>query len=108
MILNFIAFIPFGVLLAVNLKKVPFWRKLALVFGFSLAVEAVQFILAIGVTDVTDLITNTLGGFAGLAAYSAISRYTNDKRLDRVILAAGTLVLLAIIYLRVFVFIVRY
>ena len=36
-------------------------------FAFSLAVEIIQFALAIGVTDITDIITNTLGGFIGLA-----------------------------------------
>jgi glycopeptide antibiotics resistance protein len=108
MVLNFAAFIPFGILLGVNFKRILFWHKLAAVFAFSLAVEVVQFAFAIGVTDITDLITNTLGGFTGLVVYSAFSKNTNDRKLDRFILAAGTLVLLAVLYLRVFVFIVRY
>jgi len=108
MIANIMAFIPFGVMLGVNLKQISFIYKMLLIFAFSLAVEIVQFILAIGVTDVTDIIMNTLGGFMGLALYLLVGRQANDKYLDRCILVFGTLILLGILYLRVFVFIVRY
>ncbi len=83
MILNVVVFSPFGVLLSVNLKRATFWRKLALVFVFSLAVETIQFILAIGITDATDVITNTLGGFLGLALYDAAKKHIDDEKLDR-------------------------
>lgn len=108
MIANFIAFIPFGLLLGVNFKELAFRYKAAVIFAFSLAVEIVQYALAIGVTDITDILMNTLGGLAGLAAYAAVNRYANSKYLDKGILAAGTLILLAFLYLRLFVFIVRY
>ena len=108
MISNIVAFIPFGVMLGVNFKQAVFRYKIAVIFAFSLAVEIIQFALAIGVADITDLIMNTLGGFMGLAAYVAASKNANDRYLDRVVLAAGTLILLTILYLRVFVFIVRY
>ena len=76
--------------------------------AFSLAVEIIQFALAIGVFDVTDIIMNTLGGLVGLAAYTAASSHANDKYLDRSVLVAGTMILFAVLYLRIFVFIVRY
>lgn len=108
MISNIVAFMPFGVMLGVNFKQVVFRYKIAVIFTFSLAVEIIQFALGIGVTDITDVLMNTLGGFMGLVAYAAVSRYTNDRYLDRCILVAGTLILLTILYLRIFVFIVRY
>ena len=108
MIANLIAFIPFGVMLGVTFKKIASGYKLGATFAFSLAVELIQYALAIGVTDITDIIMNTLGGFAGLAAYAATGQDTNDNYFDRMILVAGTLILLTIVYLRVFVFIVRY
>lgn len=108
MVANFVAFIPFGVMLGVVFKKAGFLRKLAVVFGFSLVVEIVQYVLAIGITDITDLITNTLGGLAGITAYAVLRRFMNERRLDIGLLAAGSLILLALLYLRVFVFIVRY
>jgi glycopeptide antibiotics resistance protein len=108
MIANILAFIPFGVMLGVNFKHVAFRYKIAVIFAFSLAVEIIQYAAAIGVADVTDIITNTAGGFVGLVIYAALSKHINDKYLDRCILIVGTLILLAILYLRIFVFIVRY
>lgn len=108
MISNIVAFIPFGVMLGVNFKQVVFRYKLGVIFAFSVVVEIIQYCLAIGATDITDIIMNTLGGFMGLAVYAAVSKHTNDRYLDRCILVAGTLILLTILYLRIFVFIVRY
>lgn len=108
MISNLVAFIPFGVMLGVIFKRAAFGYKLLVIFAFSLAAEIIQYALAIGVADITDLIMNTLGGFIGLVAYTLVGKYTNDINLDRFILVAGTLVLLAILYLRIFVFIVKY
>ena len=108
MISNFIAFIPFGVLLGVNFKRTLFRYKIAAIFAFSLVVEIVQYTLAIGVADITDLIMNTLGGFLGLTLYSAAGKHANERYLDTGVLAAGTLILLAMLYLRIFVFIVKY
>ena len=108
MIANILAFIPFGILLGVNFKQVAFRHKLAAIFAFSLAVESIQFALAIGVADITDVIVNTLGGFIGLTAYAVLSKYSSDKHLDRSIIVAGSLILLTILYLRIFVFMVRY
>ena len=105
---NLIAFIPFGVMLGVNFKQVAFRYKIAVIFAFSLAAEIIQYILAIGATDITDLIMNTLGGLVGLSAYAVASKQTDDRTLDIGIIVAGTLILLMILYLRVFVFIVRY
>lgn len=89
MIANIVAFIPFGVVLGVNFKPVAFRYKIAVIFAFSLAVELIQFALAIGVADITDLIMNTLGGFIGLAIYGVVSKYTNERSLDRCIFVAG-------------------
>ena len=108
MIANILAFVPFGVMLGVNFKQVVFRHKLAVILAFSLAVESIQYALAIGVADITDVIMNTLGGFVGLAIYAIVNKYTNERHLDRSILVTGTLILLAVLYLRVFVFIVRY
>ena len=108
MVSNIVAFIPFGVMLGVNCKRAAFRHKIAAVSAFSLAVETIQYALAIGVADITDVIMNTLGGLIGLAAYGALSKATNERYLDRFALVAGTLILFAFLYLRIFVFIVKY
>lgn len=108
MISNLVAFIPFGVMLGVNFKHVLCRYKIIAIFAFSLAVEIIQYALAIGVADITDIIMNTLGGFIGLAVYVGLGKHTNDRYLDGGILVVGTLILLAVLYLRIFVFMIRY
>jgi glycopeptide antibiotics resistance protein len=89
MIYNCLFFIPFGLLLSVNFKKPGFLKKLAIIMVFSVTVELIQFIFAIGATDITDVITNTLGGFIGLTLYALCNKYINSEKLDRVINVIG-------------------
>ncbi|WP_315074667.1 glycopeptide resistance protein VanZ-A [uncultured Clostridium sp.] len=105
---NVIIFIPFGVLLNVNFKKVRFLPKFVLILIFSITCELIQFIFAIGATDITDVITNTVGGFIGLELYSLINKYINNKKLDRVIIFVGTLLLVLLLYYRIHVLILKY
>lgn len=65
----------------------------------SLAVEIIQFVFAIGVTDITDVITNTFGGFLGLILYDLSKKYVNNEKLDRFIVVAGTILLIVFILL---------
>jgi glycopeptide antibiotics resistance protein len=105
---NFAVFIPFGLLLAINAQRIDFWRKLGIISAFSLGVELVQFTFAIGITDITDFITNTAGGFVGLALYRLGSKYVPPKILNRVIAVTIAIVLIALFFLRVFIVRVRY
>jgi len=100
MIDNVIIFIPFGLLLNVNFKKVRFLPKFAFILALSLTFELIQFIFAIGATDITDVITNTVGGFLGLKLYGLSNKYINNKKLDRVITFAGILLLVLLLYYR--------
>jgi glycopeptide antibiotics resistance protein len=108
MISNFVVFIPFGLLLSATFKKPTFWLKFTYVLVFSLAVEMIQYIFAIGVTDVTDVIMNSLGGLLGLLLYNFGSKYMNLQRQDQFIVIAGMILLILFLLLRIFVFKVRY
>ena len=108
MISNIIAFIPFGVMLGACFKRVTFWHKLAVILAFSVGVEITQFVLAIGVSDITDVMMNTLGGFMGLALYDGAGKLVGDTCLDRFIFVIGTVILMVLLYLRIFVFRVQY
>lgn len=66
---NLFAFIPFGVLISVILEKKSFLTKLLPAFFVSLAFETLQFTFSIGASDITDLITNTLGGLVGIGIF---------------------------------------
>ena len=105
---NFVIFIPFGLLLSLNFKKAALWRLLIVVFVFSVSVETIQFIFAIGTTDATDVVTNTLGGLAGLMLYLLVNKVVKTEILDRVIAAVGMILFTTFILLRLLVFKVRY
>lgn len=96
MVLNLLFFVPFGLLLSVIMKQAGFWRKLLYIFLFSVAVELVQYIFAIGITDITDVIMNTGGGLLGLAIYSLGQSYSDSKKLDRWTVAAVGAVLILV------------
>lgn len=66
-LLNVIAFIPAGAYAALLLNR---WQIRA-VAGLSLFYEGAQFILAVGTTDITDLISNTMGGAIGIMIFCA-------------------------------------
>jgi glycopeptide antibiotics resistance protein len=100
MVDNILIFIPFGLLLDVNFKKVGFSLKVALVLALSLTFEFIQFIFAIGATDITDVITNTVGGVLGLELYGVCNRFMNSKKLDWVILLVGLFLLVLLVYYR--------
>ena len=105
---NFLIFIPFGLLLSLNFKTVAWWRLILTVLLFSLAVETLQYVLAIGTTDATDVVTNTLGGSAGLVLYRLVNLIVETRILDRAIVTAGTTVFIAFLLLRLLVLQVRY
>lgn len=108
MIENFIVFVPFGLLLSASFKRVKLWRKLAVISTVSVAVEVLQYIFAIGLTDITDVIMNTLGGLVGLLAYRLGSRYVSEKKVDTVVAITTAILLAMIVWLRLFVFRVKY
>jgi glycopeptide antibiotics resistance protein len=83
---NVIIFIPFGVLLSMLYDKMNAGKKFILIFCTSLFLEIMQFILSIGSTDITDLITNSLGGIMGIVLYGLLVKVIKDKqKLDWVI-----------------------
>lgn len=60
-VFNLIAFIPFGLLLKLTKPRWAVTKVVALGFLLSLSYEALQWLLAIGMSDVTDLLMNTAG-----------------------------------------------
>ena len=73
---NIICFAPFGLYLAVEMKKKKalILRVTFLTFLFSLCVETVQLYFKIGIFDVDDLMLNTLGGMVGGVLYKILRK----------------------------------
>lgn len=102
---NILIFIPVGVYLSLLLKKISHCIKIVFIFGISLALECSQFILSVGRFNITDLITNTIGGLFGIGFYLiGCTLFFDKEKADRyiavvvntvtVLLICGTLLLL--------------
>jgi glycopeptide antibiotics resistance protein len=108
MIDNVIVFIPFGLFLSANFKQVTLWQKLVAIFAFSFVIEIVQYVLAIGAADITDVITNTFGGFIGLVLYKQLNDHIDKEKLDQCVATVILVLLIVLMLLRMLVFRVRY
>ncbi len=90
---NAAIFIPFGIYLCMFKFEWSVKAKFIIILVISLLFEITQYILAVGRTDVTDLITNTCGGMAGVALYwLAIKVFRNRKQVDLIITILATVV----------------
>ncbi len=89
--LNVLIFMPLGL----YLKMLKIDNKAIIISGFavSLIFELSQYILKIGLCDITDLITNTTGAILGLYLYVLFCKiFKNNDRLDRIIKIIATII----------------
>lgn len=64
-VMNVIVFIPIGLLLAIAFKQMIWWKALLIGCGISVTIEAFQFFLMRGFSEVDDVMHNTLGCLLG-------------------------------------------
>lgn len=77
--MNVIIFIPFGIYMTMLKPKWPFFKLIIPIAFTSFLVETLQYAFAIGATDITDLIGNTLGGIIGILIYAVINKLFKNK-----------------------------
>lgn len=83
-VLNLLIFLPLGVYL--SMLDVPVLRAVFYGCLISLGFEVSQYALAIGVSDVTDVITNTAGTLIGVVLYAMVRLlFANKRRRDAAI-----------------------
>ena len=70
---NVALFVPFGVYLGLLAPKWSWWRTAAVFAGASVVLETLQYLFAVGSSDITDVIDNVAGGLVG-AALVALAR----------------------------------
>jgi len=78
-IYNTLAFIPFGIFLCVLGQRKSLLKMVGIIFLTSLSYEILQYIFAIGGSDITDLIANTLGGVIGIGIFFFLLRIFKEK-----------------------------
>lgn len=74
MIQNVLAFVPLGVLVYTIWQEKAWRFKLGVIVVTSVMLEVLQYILGVGASDITDVITNTFGGAVGLGVALGLSK----------------------------------
>lgn len=77
--MNVIIFIPFGIYMTMLKPKWTFFKLIIPIAFTSFLVETLQYTFAIGATDITDLIGNTLGGIIGILIYVVMNKLFKNK-----------------------------
>ena len=102
---NIVVFIPVGIYVCMLKKDCYIIKKISVGFFISLGIEVLQFILAIGATDITDLIGNTLGGILGIGVFYLFSKVLKNRtnNIINILALIATILLIVIISILVFV-----
>ena len=101
---NIIVFVPLGVYVQIFKEDWKIAKKCMVTFWISFLFEIVQFILAIGASDITDIIGNTLGGIIGIFFCIMMKKIAPKKYISTInvigmfieIMAIGLLILLLV------------
>lgn len=103
---NILIFVPFGLYVSMLKSNWSFFEKIVPIFSVSLFYEVMQFVLAIGASDITDLIGNTFGGMIGIAVFFlACKLFKTHLRtntvLNTIALVGTLLVIVLVVFLAV-------
>ena len=94
---NILVFIPLGIYICMLKAKWPFVKKVLAVVVLTLAFEITQFIFAIGSADITDVLSNTLGGVIGIGIYALLSKLLKGRTNQVINVLAAVFTILAIL-----------
>lgn len=83
-VLNICIFLPYGIYLpALHTGKSRLRDFLQIILS-SFLFELLQFLLSIGVADVTDLLANSLGGLLGILLFTHLEKMDKNKVITRI------------------------
>lgn len=79
---NILIFVPVGIYTCMLNPKWSLIKKIAVSFFISSTIEVLQFVFAMGATDITDLIGNTLGGIIGIGIFYLFIKIFKNKTIN--------------------------
>lgn len=102
-LLNVLIFIPLGVYAGLLFRKRSFGRQFLFFFLISLSLESLQFLFKIGAFDITDLMTNSLGGVIGYLLFLGIQKLIQNpnktQKLINLLASLGTILIVTLLIL---------
>ena len=106
---NIVIFIPLGLYLPLFKKDKRVLVNFMCIFIVSLVVEILQGLLGIGVSDIDDIILNSLGGGIGILGYKFIALILrNETKVNTVITILSTIIGLPVILYLLFMVRMRF
>ncbi len=78
MLLNVLAFVPLGWFLR-KVTHFKWFSALSVIFLITLIFETLQYIFAIGASDINDILMNSLGGGIGLILFQLLKDKSKQK-----------------------------
>lgn len=95
---NIAVFVPFGIYLCMLAEKQKTIYNFLIILASAVGFEMMQYLLAIGSSDVTDILTNASGGLIGIGLYSVLIKITNSReKVNRVITIFATALTILVI-----------
>lgn len=79
LVVNLLLFVPLGTYLGVLVPAMRWGRAALTILGASFSLEVIQYALALGSSDVTDLIVNTAGGLLGFGVLALARRAVGSR-----------------------------
>jgi glycopeptide antibiotics resistance protein len=76
---NVLIFVPLGLYLSMVKANWSFWKKTLVILGVTVAFEIIQYVFVIGRADVTDVLTNALGGMAGMGLHALLTKALKSR-----------------------------
>lgn len=102
-ILNVVIFIPLGIYTGILFRHRSFQIHLIAFFLVSLILEGLQYGIKLGTLDITDLLTNTIGGIIGYLFVSALGKLNlnplKTQKQINFIAAIGTFLIVLLLFL---------
>jgi glycopeptide antibiotics resistance protein len=76
---NMLIFVPFGIFICMLKKRKSFFHLIVPIILTSLLFEVIQYIFALGASDITDLLANTFGGIVGCGIFVIIHKICKEN-----------------------------
>jgi glycopeptide antibiotics resistance protein len=102
---NVLIFIPLGLYASWLRHRVASWPTMLTVASVSVAAEIIQGVIAVGVSDIDDVILNCVGGLIGILTFRLLSAVMRERSLVRSAMAVLSLLTIPLWFY--FLFIVR-
>lgn len=103
---NAIIFVPFGIYITMLRPEWRLSKRLLLIVAVTLLLEVMQFIFAIGASDITDLIMNTLGGMIGIGFFTIFRKIIRSE--DRAVKIMNVFAFVGTLFMSTFIMIILF